>query len=158
MGGRETTWRPRTRQRVVGGLVCAAWEIIACVLVVQAFTERGGQALALVAVVMAGGGAYGIRRFARSRITLNQDSDSLIIVNAIKTHTVPLAEISGIIAAPYGLQILRGGKPAITATAIAKSKWAVDRGHQLTRADDIASDILSARPRPFSDPVVPPEG
>ncbi|HWG23996.1 hypothetical protein [Actinospica sp.] len=144
------TWRPPARHRVIGLLLSVGIEAAACVCVVQAFTERGGWGLAPIGILMAGIGGFFIRHVTRSSVTL--DRDALIVTNTLKTHTVPLAEITGVSATPNGLKISRTAQPTLTARAIQKSKWSVDTGNQMTRADDIASDILAARSRPISSP------
>lgn len=135
-------WKPSIWMRASGLAVSIGLGVLGCVCVWQACTEPGGWALAPEGLLIAGFGAFGLRYVARSRITLTPDT--LSIANAFKAYTVPLAEITGVFATPRGLRISRAGQPTIVAGAIQKSKWAVARGYQQTRAAAAASDILTA--------------
>ena len=141
-GGGQVEWKPSTWMRAFGLAVSIGLDVVACVCVWQACTEPGGWGLAPEGLLMAGFSVFGLRYVARSRITLTPDT--LSITNAFKAYTVPLAEITGVSATPGGLRISRAGQPAIVAGAVQKSRWAVDHGEQQTRADDAASDILTA--------------
>jgi hypothetical protein len=138
-------WRPPAVQRGFVLLVSLGVEVAACVSVVEAFAQRGALSLAPVGLLMAGCGAFGIRYVVRSRITLTRDT--LIVTNTFKRHYVPLNEVTGVSATSSGLRISRAGQPPIIAAAAQKSRIAVDTGNDMTRADDIASDIMTARSR-----------
>ena len=145
MEGVTSEWRPPAVQRGFALLVSVGFEITACVSVVEAFAPHGGLSLVPVGLLMAGCGAFGIRYVVRSCITLTRDT--LIVTNTFKRHYVPLNEVTGVSATSAGLRISRAGQPPLIAAAAQKSRKAVYAGNDMTRADDIASDILTARSR-----------
>ncbi|MBR7839230.1 hypothetical protein KDL01_38565 [Actinospica durhamensis] len=148
------TWKPSAGIRGLGLAVSVGLEVEVCVCLVQAFTTRGGLSLAPVGVVIAGAGGLGIRYVMRTCITLTHDA--LIVTNLFKTHHVPLTEITDVSATAGGLNISRTDQPDLTAVAVQKSRWAMDVGSQMTRADDIASDILPAKSRLLPEASVSP--
>ncbi len=154
MDGIARAWRPTAGMRAGGVTVSIGAGVVACVVVWQAFTEPGGLALLPVGLLSAGVGVLFLRYVLRSRVVLT--ADTLIVVNAFRTHVIPLEEVTDVSASPSGLRITRTGQPALTAGAVQKSRSAVITGEQMTRSDDIASDILVARSHRVAKLSAPP--
>ena len=131
-----------------------AMGVAACVFAWQAFTEPGGLAILPVSPLSIGVGLLYLRYVHRSQVVLT--ADTLTVVNMFSTHVIPLEEITAVSASPSGLRISRVGRPTVTASAVQKSRWAMDTGNQMTRSDDIASDILVARSRCAASFSAPP--
>lgn len=84
----------------------------------------------------------------RCKVILTRET--VIIVNVLRSHTVSVAEISGVLGMVAGLAILRDGRRGfVLIEAAPLSRWALDL--PFSRCGEIAHAVLAAARRSAAD-------